>query len=68
MAKYRKPQVRVYRVDFHVKIPGERPFRQHIVIDAPNKRKAKQRARHLIKRGMPREYKVSRITVKLQPK
>jgi hypothetical protein len=38
------------------------------VIDAPNKRKAKQKARHLITRGMPREYKVSRITVKLQTK
>jgi len=68
LAKYRKPQVRVYRVDFHVKIPRERPFKQHIVIDAPNKRKAKQKARHLITRGMPREYKVSKLEVKPQPK
>jgi hypothetical protein len=36
------------------------------VIDAPNKRKAEQKARHLIKRGMPREYKVSRLEVKPQ--
>jgi len=67
LAKYRKPQVRVYRVDFHVKILGERPLKQHIVIDAPNKRKAEQKARHLITLGMPREYKVSRLEVKPQP-
>jgi hypothetical protein len=36
------------------------------VIDAPNKRKVEQKARHLITRGMPREYKVSRLEVKPQ--
>jgi hypothetical protein len=37
------------------------------VIDAPNKRKAKQKARHFLTRGIPGEYKITKLEVKPQP-